>query len=364
MIGQIEGLLQKGIEAARADDLERAREYFIRVIELDQYNEKAWLWLSSVAEREVDKLVCLENVLAINPDNTYASAQLQHLSRKLADSDEESLLPRLAYERPVAKKKRAESPPPARRICPRCGYSNPGWAYLCDKCGANLRAVDLRTSVGPVARERKPLFATLFESWGGVITFDRLFAYLPEVEIASWGRTLTAFFVAILFAVLWQAIVTLSYRLLIGQRVSWGAVRLTILPALTTTAATFAVWSLPYLLIAPLTWGLGRLLGGRGSFKVHAHLVAIAVTGWLVLGGLLRPFPDVLLAGLIRDWQLRATIQTVLPIVAWAGGALTIFAYLVQAVETAQRFSAVRAFLTVVMSLAATVPLAYFAVGR
>jgi hypothetical protein len=61
MMGQIESLLEKGIEAARDNEKKRAQDILTHVIELDQYNEKAWLWLSSVVSMPADKAVCLEN---------------------------------------------------------------------------------------------------------------------------------------------------------------------------------------------------------------------------------------------------------------------------------------------------------------
>ena len=50
-------------------------------IELDDHDEQAWLWLSSVVESPADKRVCLENVLAINPDNRAAQKGLRWLDQ-------------------------------------------------------------------------------------------------------------------------------------------------------------------------------------------------------------------------------------------------------------------------------------------
>jgi hypothetical protein len=51
----------------------------LQVIEVDTENESAWLWLSSVVENEADQRVCLENVLAVNPDNAAAWRKLDAL---------------------------------------------------------------------------------------------------------------------------------------------------------------------------------------------------------------------------------------------------------------------------------------------
>jgi hypothetical protein len=76
--------LRQGIAAAKAGDAERARELLLQVVDADEYNEQAWLWLSSVVESDADREVCLENVVAINPDNNLAKAGLVHLrTRKM-----------------------------------------------------------------------------------------------------------------------------------------------------------------------------------------------------------------------------------------------------------------------------------------
>jgi hypothetical protein len=76
--------LSQGIAAARAGDAERARELLLQAVDADEYSEQAWLWLSSVVESDADREVCLENVLAINPDNNLAKAGLVHLrTRKM-----------------------------------------------------------------------------------------------------------------------------------------------------------------------------------------------------------------------------------------------------------------------------------------
>jgi hypothetical protein len=81
---QVAQWLRQGIAAAKAGDIDRAYELLLQVVEVDEYNEQAWLWLSSVVESDADREVCLENVLAINPDNKLAKMGLVHLHEKTA----------------------------------------------------------------------------------------------------------------------------------------------------------------------------------------------------------------------------------------------------------------------------------------
>jgi len=74
-------LLQQGIASARAGQREQARNILMQVVELDEQNESAWLWLSGVVDSDDDKAVALENVLALNPNNEWAKRGLKLLGR-------------------------------------------------------------------------------------------------------------------------------------------------------------------------------------------------------------------------------------------------------------------------------------------
>ena len=76
---QINDLLQQGIAAAKAGRKEEARRLLTQLVDIDEHNEKAWLWLSGVVESAEDRQICLENVLALNPDNRHAQAGLEWL---------------------------------------------------------------------------------------------------------------------------------------------------------------------------------------------------------------------------------------------------------------------------------------------
>jgi hypothetical protein len=73
-------LLRQGIAACKAGRKAEARELLQQFLELDDHNETAWLWLSGAVDTDEDRRICLENVLAINPDNKMASRGLQHLN--------------------------------------------------------------------------------------------------------------------------------------------------------------------------------------------------------------------------------------------------------------------------------------------
>lgn len=79
MVANVEAMVRTGIEAYRSGKKAEARKLLEKAIELDDYNEQAWMWLSAVVETEEEQRTCLENVLVINPDNEEAKRGLKML---------------------------------------------------------------------------------------------------------------------------------------------------------------------------------------------------------------------------------------------------------------------------------------------
>lgn len=76
---QEELLLSQGISASKMGRKEEARKFLTQVVELDDDNEQAWLWLSGCVDEPAERVRCLEKVLAINPANELAQAGLKRL---------------------------------------------------------------------------------------------------------------------------------------------------------------------------------------------------------------------------------------------------------------------------------------------
>ena len=84
-------LLQKAIRLAHAGRREQARDLFIRIVNLDEENELAWLWLADLVADPADQIIALENALTVNPDNAEARLRLQQL--QVARAQENSASP-------------------------------------------------------------------------------------------------------------------------------------------------------------------------------------------------------------------------------------------------------------------------------
>lgn len=92
--------LLDAIELIKADKRGEAMPILRSIIREDSNFEDAWLWMS-VAVDEIDQsIICLDNVLRINPDNLDASTALYHLRQ--ADLRVEKRRARLRQYRDLA----------------------------------------------------------------------------------------------------------------------------------------------------------------------------------------------------------------------------------------------------------------------
>ena len=114
--------LQKGIRAARRGYKEPARRLLSQVLQVDPQNEEAWLWLSRVMDTPQERAECLRRVLAIHPDNRWASEQLAALEAEALPGEE------AGAPAPSAPDQGALPAPVAafelqQLACPQCGGS-------------------------------------------------------------------------------------------------------------------------------------------------------------------------------------------------------------------------------------------------
>lgn len=90
----IQDLMRQGIEAAREGNKAAAKGFFQQVVDADDKNEKAWMWLASVVETDEERRVCLSNVLFINPNNERAQSAMAKLDmRSQQKQQQEEVIP-------------------------------------------------------------------------------------------------------------------------------------------------------------------------------------------------------------------------------------------------------------------------------
>lgn len=74
-------LTEQGRRAMQQGNLELAHELFSRAVERDPANSEAWLGKGLVAHQISEKRICFQRVLALDPGNPVAQAELQQLER-------------------------------------------------------------------------------------------------------------------------------------------------------------------------------------------------------------------------------------------------------------------------------------------
>lgn len=77
-------LLERGIQAVRNGNHPEAKMLLTQVLKQNSRNEQAWLWLSEAVDTVGEQITCIEQVLAINPDNKIAKLALKKLKAQPA----------------------------------------------------------------------------------------------------------------------------------------------------------------------------------------------------------------------------------------------------------------------------------------
>jgi len=78
-------LVQRGIDAMEDGNAGLARECFNSALEHDQRNPAAWQWMAELSESSDEKITCLEQVLAVEPDNAAAQTALAAAQNGISD---------------------------------------------------------------------------------------------------------------------------------------------------------------------------------------------------------------------------------------------------------------------------------------
>lgn len=183
--------LAQGIALAQAGQRAQAYSLLLDVVERDQRNEQAWLWLSAVTENLDDQRICLENVLTLNPNNTLARERLAALAGNGTQSgtppSHRVICPQCgAHNYDFVRQCKACGYAFFRR-CPACGEFNPTDTQTCDRCGARLA-----TGASAVAgSSRQPVAATATAS-----TAARTATPITIWPVVAFWLSVSIFFIA------------------------------------------------------------------------------------------------------------------------------------------------------------------------
>jgi hypothetical protein len=186
---------------------------------------------------------------------------------------------------------------------------------------------------------------TLVGAWLAAFIMHRQWAFLPEIELASWGRSLAALVMAALFAVVGRAFTTVVLQLWATGGGLGGSIVATAFSCASETVRLALLLAPVDLLIVLLTWSSARLAGGRQRFKTHAHLTTVAFSAWIVLIALVASFLT-LAPRVVGDGRLLTEAG---PIILGAVAGLMGIVWLTQVVRTAHRLPPASALLIALM---------------
>lgn len=121
---------QAGVAALKSGNKALARQHLMQVVEQDENNEQAWLYLAGALEDPQEMRISLENALHINPQSSRAKQGLEWLRKQH---------PALFVEQTPAMPEAASAPPAAPATPPAPAYT-----------GATLALADIPLAANPI----------------------------------------------------------------------------------------------------------------------------------------------------------------------------------------------------------------------
>lgn len=87
-----EDILQLAISAAKRNEKDNARVMLMQIYQRDKRNESAMIWLAKIARNSRERVMWLERIVELNPDNVSAQNALEKLKYKEAASENRTLV--------------------------------------------------------------------------------------------------------------------------------------------------------------------------------------------------------------------------------------------------------------------------------
>ena len=91
-VPNLEELMQLGVRTAKNGNKEGARVIFEKILAVDKRHERAWLWMASLSDDDIERRRYLQTVLNINPNNSSARKYLKAMDQSVSSSERRSLV--------------------------------------------------------------------------------------------------------------------------------------------------------------------------------------------------------------------------------------------------------------------------------
>lgn len=86
-MSELDAQFRQAVATYKTGDKDQARDLLLDIVDKDERHEQAWLYLSALVGSLEEQQICLENVLAISPDNQRAKKGLEKVNQQLAARD-------------------------------------------------------------------------------------------------------------------------------------------------------------------------------------------------------------------------------------------------------------------------------------
>jgi tetratricopeptide (TPR) repeat protein len=83
----LNALYDQAMVAIKANRLDEAKDLLSKVVSADPNNEQAWFWLADVHSDLKQTIYCLQQVIALNPNNTKARDSLSFAMAALEETE-------------------------------------------------------------------------------------------------------------------------------------------------------------------------------------------------------------------------------------------------------------------------------------
>lgn len=240
-MSDLDDLLKKGITAVKRGDKENGRNFLMQVLEIDDRHEQAWLWLSGAVEDQEERIICLENVLAINPDNKLAQKGLARFkpdagkaeqkrpasNRIMVELEETPVSPASAILYPDRHIKQVEWSDPTETPQPteQVGYQTADsyddvWSRQVDICAYCAHEVDFDDRKCPHCNRNlmvkmyqyERVSTTLTAYWVLLFAISQFYLIQGFVDIIALRNLLLAFFSFIMTGVFFAVAIGIYFR--------------------------------------------------------------------------------------------------------------------------------------------------------
>ena len=160
--------LKQAVTSIKSGDKTTGKQLLTQVLKADPRNELAWLWMTEAVDTKDEVMMCLRNVLKINPDSQVAKQRMAILENKQSHTEE----PRKQEEdRPEAKERSVSAS--------AMSLQTPKGEVIIEPGEEEIIIDGEAVRISPVELD---LLTTLVRHQGEIVTYETL---LAEV----WGIT-------------------------------------------------------------------------------------------------------------------------------------------------------------------------------